>query len=94
MITPKDIEKLADLARIKITDEEKDQYGKEIDAILAYVTTIKEANVSLDVSGKVGSVKNVLREDVPAHESGEHTEKILNEAPKREGQFVKVKKIL
>ncbi len=94
MITPQEIEKLADLARIKITDEEKEQFGKEIDSILAYVTQIKEANISLDATLSVGAVKNVLREDAAPHESGINTEKILKEAPKREGQYVKVKKIL
>jgi aspartyl-tRNA(Asn)/glutamyl-tRNA(Gln) amidotransferase subunit C len=94
MISAKDIEKLASLARIKIEENEKEQFGKEIDSILGYVNQIKEAKVSLDQSERVGDIKNVLREDANPHETGVNTEKLLNEAPGREGQFVKVKKIL
>ena len=93
MITRQDIEKLASLARIQITDEEKDQFGHEIDSILTYVAQIQEAAVSLDLKPDAGVVKNVMREDTP-HESGIHTEKILKEAPAREGDYLKVKKIL
>jgi aspartyl-tRNA(Asn)/glutamyl-tRNA(Gln) amidotransferase subunit C len=94
MISAKDIEKLASLARIKIEENEKEQFGKEIDSILGYVNQIKEAKVSLDQSERVGDIKNVLREDVHPHESGVNKEKLLSEAPSREGDYVKVKKIL
>lgn len=94
MITKEEIQKLADLSRISITDEEKEQFGKEIDSILNYVTQIKEANISFDAQDAVGSVKNIMREDQPSHDSGIFTEEILDEAPKREGNYIKVKKIL
>ncbi len=35
-----------------------------------------------------------MREDAFPHESGIHTEALLNNAPEREGMFLKVKKIL
>lgn len=37
---------------------------------------------------------NVMREDTEPHESGIYTEKLLSAAPQREGQYIKVKKIL
>lgn len=37
---------------------------------------------------------NVMREDGEPHESGLYTEKLLSAAPQREGQYIKVKKIL
>jgi hypothetical protein len=39
-------------------------------------------------------LKNVLREDVPTNKDNEFTEDILNNAPGREGNYLKVKKIL
>ena len=94
MITVKDIEKLAHLARIKIDENEKEQFVKEIDSILGYVNKIKETEVSLDQSEQVGPIKNVLREDVSPNETGKETETLLKEAPRREGDYYKVKKIL
>lgn len=94
MISAKDIEKLASLARIKIEDGEKEQFVKEIDSILGYVNQIKDVDVSLDQSARVGDVKNILRNDENPHKPGLHTERVLGEVPKREGDYVKVKKIL
>jgi Asp-tRNA(Asn)/Glu-tRNA(Gln) amidotransferase C subunit len=39
-------------------------------------------------------ILNVMREDGRAHESGKYTEDLLNAAPDREGDYVKVKQIL
>ena len=39
-------------------------------------------------------VLNVMREDKDPHEAGLYTEKILEQAPAREGDYIKVKKIL
>ena len=96
MINTQDIEKLAKLARISITEEEKSGLVKEIGSILAYVDEIKQVTKTSkeDRSEEIGAVYNVMREDSNPHQSGIYTEKILNEAPKREGDYVKVKKIL
>lgn len=98
-ISEKEIEKLGDLARIKFSEEEKKELGKDIESILGYVSEIQK--VSLDISTKVKPLSlqrpdfcNVMREDTEPHKSGIYTEKILDEAPKREGDYVKVKKIL
>jgi aspartyl-tRNA(Asn)/glutamyl-tRNA(Gln) amidotransferase subunit C len=98
MITPEEIEKMAELSRIKITDEEKAQFSKEIDAILAYVADINKAAVEVARGGsgapEPGAVRNVLRDDSATHEPRAHTGAILAEAPARDGDYIKVKKIL
>ena len=43
---------------------------------------------------KKQEVRNVMREDGPAHETGAYSEALLKEAPAREGDAVRVKKIL
>lgn len=94
MITVKEVEKLAELARIKIDDSEKQSLTKEIDSILAYVDQIKEATVNIDHTPVPGDVYNVTREDISKSISKEDREAILNEAPDREGDFIAVKKII
>ena len=42
MLEIKDIEKLAKLARIELTQEEKEKLLKEVDPILGYVAQLKE----------------------------------------------------
>ena len=93
MITLQDIEKLATLSRLSLTDAEKEKYRGEIDSILGYIDILKKVSV-----GNPGPVmsrnKNVLREDMDPHEAGLYTEKLLKLAPKSESGYVKVKKIL
>jgi aspartyl-tRNA(Asn)/glutamyl-tRNA(Gln) amidotransferase subunit C len=94
MITPKELEHLATLARIKLNDDEKKSLIKEFDSILAYVDQIKKANVKMDAEGRVGALKNVMRPDVVVNTTPEDRERLLNEAPDREGDFIAVKKII
>jgi aspartyl-tRNA(Asn)/glutamyl-tRNA(Gln) amidotransferase subunit C len=94
MIEIKDVEKLAELARLKIEDSEKKELTKEIDSILTYVDQIKKATVDIDTTPAVGANRNVFREDVAIKTSDEDRERILSEVPHREGEFVAVKKII
>lgn len=94
MISVQDLEKLANLARIKLTEDDKKSLVKEFDSILGYVDHLKKVDVSLDAEGRVGAVKNMTRADVPAPVSSDDREALLNEAPDREGDFIAVKKII
>jgi len=94
MITVKEIEHLANLARIKLTDEDKKSFTKEFDSILTYVDQLKKADVKMDAEGRVGAVKNVMRPDVARTTSNDDREALLDEAPDREGDFIAVKKII
>ena len=46
MITTEDIEKLAKLSRLKLTDAEKSKYAKDMENILAYVKQIDEVTAA------------------------------------------------
>lgn len=89
---------LAKLARIEIEDEEAVNLSKEFKAILGYVSEIKSAESKVDDLRSKDkndyAVRNVTREDGEAHEEGLYTKDILSQAPAREGNFIKVKKIL
>ncbi len=93
MITKAEIEKLASLSRVALTPAEKDSFTTQIDAILDYVDQLKKVS-SETVSDTASTQVNVFREDTGAHASGLHTEALLANAPEREGQYVKVKKII
>ncbi len=90
--------KLAKLARIEIGEEEAEKLSHEFDAILGYVAEVKNAigptshEATRDRSDF--ALRNVMREDVEPHESGIYTEKILQNVPNRNGDYVEVKKIL
>jgi aspartyl-tRNA(Asn)/glutamyl-tRNA(Gln) amidotransferase subunit C len=93
MISREDVQKLANLARIKLTPEEEEKFANDMENILGYVTQIQNVTGTVEARGNEKLV-NALREDTTPHESGIHTEAILTEAPKRKGEYVQVKKIL
>jgi aspartyl-tRNA(Asn)/glutamyl-tRNA(Gln) amidotransferase subunit C len=94
MITTKEIEKLAELARIKIDDSEKAGLTKEIDSILSYVDQIKRATVDMDFKPTPGAVHNIYREDEVKGCTEEERQRLLDEAPNMVGEFIAVKKII
>jgi len=94
MVTVQELEHLAQLARIKLSEDDKKSLVKEFDSILGYVDQIKKAKVEIDAEGRVGSVKNVTRPDEPHPVSAEDRERLLKEVPQREGDFIAVKKII
>lgn len=97
-MTKDEIKHLAELSRLELTDEEIKKYAGEFGQILNYVHKVSELteNSEQETDLQIGSsmTKNVFREDDNAQEGGEYSEKILNEAPDRHEDFVKVKKIL
>lgn len=94
MLEIKDIEKLATLARIKLTDMEKVKFLKEIDPILDYVAQLKEVSGKMSGEAKIGEHRNIVRQDENLGESGLHTDVLVAEMPESERNYLKVKKIL
>lgn len=97
MISNEELKKLSKLARIEISDEELGGLGKDINSILDYVGQIThlpdESRTDADWT-RTYAEKNVMREDENPHEGGKFSSDLLNEAPNKENEYVKVKKIL
>ena len=94
MLEIKDIEKLAKLARIELTAEEKDNLLKEVDPILGYVAQLKEVVSSVGETKKAGELRNVTREDSSPNETASATDVLVADMPESQGNYLKVKKIL
>lgn len=93
MITKQQVEHIAKLARIKISDQEKELYTKQLVKILDYVGELKEVNTQdTKPTHHVMAIVNAGREDKVKR--FKESEKILSQAPKREGNFWKVKAVL
>ena len=99
MITTEEIEKLATLSRLALSPKEKERMRSEFDPILAYIGAIQTISAtSVERTHSLIATHNVMREDAPPaggpHESGIFTETLVSAAPRREGNYLKVKKIL
>ena len=94
-MTIEDIKKLANMARIDMSEEEMAGIAKDFDPILAYVSQIQEASkLAVSLDRKEENIHNIMREDIATHKTGEYTESILADAPDTENGFLKVKQIL
>ncbi len=94
-ITRKDVDYVARLARLELTNEEKDKFTSQLEAIISYIGQLNELDTKdIPPTSHVLEIKNPWREDAVKQSSPELIENILKNAPDREGSFFKVKKVL
>jgi aspartyl-tRNA(Asn)/glutamyl-tRNA(Gln) amidotransferase subunit C len=87
----KDVENLAELSRLDLTDDEKTEILKDMKGILDYVKVIEGVEVKNVKPEYV--VRNVWRED--KEEARDFSkDSILKQFPSNQDGFLKVKKIL
>ena len=92
LINVQDVEKLAELARLELSTEEKNGLLQDMQGILTYVSQVENAPKS-DISEEF-TQRNIMREDENPHGSGIYTEAIIAQMPDSKDGFLKVKKIL
>ena len=86
----KDVENLAELARLELTEEEKQGILKDMGGILAYVGQIESIQVEVKPEYEV---KNIWRED-EIEKRDFSKDLITGQFPDAQDGFLKVKKIL
>lgn len=86
-ITRKEVEHVANLARLQLTEEEAERYTKDLNAILDFAAKLNELDTSnVAPTSHATDVKNVMREDV--NRPSLPREEVLKNAPDHEeGQF-------
>ncbi len=94
MISGDDVQKLADLARIELSTAEKEALTNDLGTILSFVDELKSAPIETDAHAVVGTPYNVMRPDGSPHEGGTFTDALLENAPDRDGNHIRVKNIL
>ena len=88
IISDETIEYVGILAKLELSDEEKEQAKKDMANMLDYIDTLNELDTSgVEPMSHVFPVNNVFREDVVTN--GDDREEILAKAPEaKEGAFV------
>jgi aspartyl-tRNA(Asn)/glutamyl-tRNA(Gln) amidotransferase subunit C len=92
-IDRKTVENVAKLARLQLSGEELDRYGKQLADILAYIAKLETLDVSsLEPLAHAVDTSNVFREDEarPSIPRGA----ALQNAPEKTGDFFIVPKII
>ena len=92
-ISVDDVLYLADLAKMELTDEEREAFPKQLSSILQYIDKIKEVKISDEIQRDFRKI-NIFREDENPHQRGDHRDAILEEMPQVQDDLLVVKKIL
>ncbi len=92
-ITENQVKKVAELARLKLDNNQVRHHAEQIEKILDYVNQLEEIDTKgVPCTTRAIEVINVLRSD--ANNKFEEREELLNLAPSRENDFFKVPKII
>lgn len=92
-ISTADVEKVARLARLELTEDEKNLFAGQMDAIIGYVEKIKELDTDgITPTSHAVPMENSFREDSVKPSIG--IEKALGNAPRRVDSFFKVPKVI
>lgn len=87
------VEYVAELARLKFTEDEISQFAEQFQNILSYIQTIEELDLEgIEPLTHISQAENVFREDVV--KPSLPLEDVLRNAPKRNESFFKVPKVL
>jgi aspartyl-tRNA(Asn)/glutamyl-tRNA(Gln) amidotransferase subunit C len=93
MFARQEVDRVARLARLALTDEERERYTAQLNEILGYVEKLKELDVEgVEPTAHVVPLCNVTRPDRSRPSYGR--DEMLANAPKRVDGFFKVPKML
>ncbi len=92
-LTLSEVEHIAGLARLKLTDEEKQRYREQLSAILDYAARLGELDTSsIPPTSSVLPERSVLRPDQA--KPGLSRQELLENAPQAEGGMFRVPPVL
>jgi aspartyl-tRNA(Asn)/glutamyl-tRNA(Gln) amidotransferase subunit C len=90
-----EIQHIANLARLDLTEAELEKYGSQLSDVLSYIDQLKEVDVTdVQPTAQVTGLENVWRADEAEDWDKEELQEAFRQAPDfEEGQY-KVKRVL
>jgi len=93
MIVKKDLEHIAWLARLELSEEDKEKYTPRLNSVLDYFGELDKADTEgVEPSYHVLPMSNVIREDFPTRSLTQ--EEALSNAPRNQDGFIKAPRMM
>lgn len=93
MLTTDEVKKVAEMARIELSNEEVEKFQQDLSSVLDYVDALKEVDTDgLEIVSSVTGLENVSRADIA--KPIDYQEEIMANAPQTKDKYYKVKSIL
>lgn len=95
MISEKEVEHIAKLARLGFTEQELNKMQKELSLILDYFKILKDVNTQgIKPTSHPILTESHLRRDEVSKREPEKTQKLIDLTPEKKNGYLKVKSIL
>lgn len=92
-ITAEQVKYVAQLARLRLSDDEERKLGSEMDQILQYIDQLNQLDTdSVEPTAQVGDAGTPTRADEVTNQHA--PQEMLGNAPARQGGYFKVPKII
>jgi len=92
-ITKKDVEYIANLSRLEVTEDEKESYARQLSEIISHVENLNELNTdNVEPTYYPIDISNVTRKDIVKPSIDK--QKVFAAAPQVENNGFKVPKII
>jgi aspartyl-tRNA(Asn)/glutamyl-tRNA(Gln) amidotransferase subunit C len=93
-LTKEHILRIAELAHLRLAEDEIDKFGEQLSSVLDYVGQLSQVDVTgLEPAAHITGVSNVLRRDEVLTTEPSIRKALLDAAPEREGDLIKVKPV-
>lgn len=93
MISPETVESIAYLARLELTDEEKERYTSQLNSILDYIEKLNELNTDdIEATSHAVEIAGPMREDTV--QSSDVINETIEASPDHEDNFFRVPKVI
>lgn len=93
-LTKEEVEHVAFLARIGVTDEDVVRYQKDLSSVLAYFEELNAVNTDdVEPIGHITGMTNVFRSDMAQDADKDVKENIMKNMPQTKDGYVKVKSL-
>lgn len=94
-LTKEEVQKIAELARIELTEEEIDKRQKDLSNVLDYFDKLSELNTdNVEEIGNMTGMTNIYRNDVVDEATDEEKKGMMENVLEEQDGFIKVKSIL
>ena len=92
MLDKQEVEHIANLSRLGLSEKEKQDFGQKMSKILDYVKQLQKVDTKkIEPIAQITNLENVEREDKVRQK--DYKEKLLKLTPGRENDYFKVKTI-
>jgi len=92
-ISKDDVDKIARLAKLELTDAEREKFTTQLNDIVSYIEKLNELNTSeVEPLAHVNDLKNVSRDDkvIPSLEKKD----VFKNSPQQDGEYFLVPKVI